>query len=359
MKIVTIIGARPQFVKAAMVSKAVKEYNEKHNERVSEIIVHTGQHFDANMSDVFFNQMNIPKPEYDLGINSLGHGAMTGQMLEKIEKVLLEEEPNWVLVYGDTNSTIAGALAAKKLHIKVAHVEAGLRSFNNKMPEEINRVLTDRISDILFCPTETAVNNLRKEGSENVNYKVIKTGDIMLDAANVYKQYASKPKGVSDGKFILSTIHRAENTDSKEKLTAIFSALSKITSKEKVVLPLHPRTKSFIEKYGIQLDASIEIIEPVGYLEMIWLLSNCSMVITDSGGVQKEAYFFKKPCITIREETEWTELVEAGVNFLTGSNESLIVNTYNELKSKQLDFDTMLYGDGETRKLILNELISY
>lgn len=358
MKIVTIIGARPQFVKAAMVSRAIQEHNDKAEIKISEIIIHTGQHFDANMSDIFFNQMGIPKPHYDLGINSLTHGAMTGQMLESIEKVLIKENPNWVLVYGDTNSTIAGALAAKKMHIKVAHVEAGLRSFNMDMPEEINRILTDRISDILFCPTDTAIKNIANEGFETMGVKVVRTGDIMLDAANVYSKHASRPsevRGVSN--FVLVTLHRAENTDSKAKLTSIFSALSMIASTKNVILPLHPRTKQYMHKYDIELNPRINTIPPVGYLEMIWLLSNCSMVFTDSGGVQKEAYFFKKPCITMREETEWTELVKHNVNFLVGSDEAKIIKTFKDVSEKVLNFDTNLYGNGNTRELILNELM--
>nr|WP_298996098.1 UDP-N-acetylglucosamine 2-epimerase (non-hydrolyzing) [uncultured Allomuricauda sp.] len=358
MKIITIIGARPQFVKAAMVSKAIQEINGKAKTKISEIIVHTGQHFDSNMSDIFFNQMAIPKPHYDLGINSLTHGAMTGQMLENIEKVLKKENPDWVLVYGDTNSTIAGALAAKKMHIKVAHVEAGLRSFNMEMPEEINRILTDRISDILFCPTDTAIKNLVKEGFENMGVKIVRTGDIMLDAANFYRKYASKPSEVKEeSDFVLVTLHRAENTNSKAKLKGIFSALSKISSTKSIILPLHPRTKQYIDKYGIELNPKINTIPPMGYLEMIWLLSNCSMVITDSGGVQKEAYFFKKPCLTIREETEWTELVKSNVNFLVGSDESKILKTYQHASKKIFNFDTNLYGDGNTRALILEELM--
>lgn len=358
MKIVTIIGARPQFVKAAMVSKAIKDHNEEGKGKISEIIIHTGQHFDANMSDIFFNQMGIPKPDYDLGINSLTHGAMTGQMLEKIEKVLIKEKPDWVLVYGDTNSTIAGALAAKKIQIKVAHVEAGLRSFNMHMPEEVNRILTDRISDVLFCPTDTAMENLTAEGFENMHIKIVKTGDIMLDAAKVYSNYAVQPREALGTNFVLSTIHRAENTDSKEKLKNIFSALSKIASQKQVVLPLHPRTKHYIGKYNIELSPQIKIINPVGYLEMVWLLSNCCMVVTDSGGVQKEAYFFKKPCITVREETEWIELVEINVNFLTGSDENKILEAYHKVVTNTMNFDINLYGNGNTRETILKELLS-
>lgn len=360
MKIITIVGARPQFVKAAVVSRAIEEYNTKSNgEYIQELIVHTGQHFDENMSSVFFDQMNIPKPHYNLEINSLSHGAMTGKMLEKIEEVLLEEKPDWVLVYGDTNSTIAGALAARKLQIKVAHVEAGLRSFNMSMPEEINRILTDRISDILFCPTQNATANLKNEGYDTINIKQVQCGDVMYDAALYYINRSNRPEGVSsEDQFVLSTIHRQENTDDKDKLTSIFEALKEIAQHQRVILPLHPRTLKKLESFGINPGNNIQILEPVGYFEMIWLISNCSCVITDSGGLQKEAFFFKKPCITVREETEWVELLHNKVNFLTGSNRQKIIDMFNHINDASIDFSMNLYGKGDTGKLIVEELVS-
>lgn len=361
MKIITIVGARPQFVKAAVVSRAIEEFNSNNEgKEIQELIIHTGQHFDENMSSVFFEQMNIPKPHYNLEINSLSHGAMTGKMLEKIEAVLLDEKPDWVLVYGDTNSTIAGALAAKKLHIKVAHVEAGLRSFNMRMPEEINRILTDRISDILFCPTQTAIDNLKNEGYGTIDIKQVQCGDVMYDAALFYTDRSNHPNNVEDdAPFVLSTIHRQENTDDKEKLTSIFEALKQIAKEQKVILPLHPRTIKKLKNFGIEPDNNIQILEPVGYFEMIWLLSNCSCVITDSGGLQKEAFFFKKPCITVREETEWVELIHNKVNYLTGSNQQKIVDTFKHVNLVAIDFSMNLYGTGNTGSLIVEELYNF
>ncbi len=361
MKIITIVGARPQFVKAAVVSRAIEEHNSKNTDQsIQELIVHTGQHFDENMSEVFFEQMNIPKPHYNLEINSLSHGAMTGRMLEKIEEVLLEEKPDWVLVYGDTNSTIAGALAAKKLHIKVAHVEAGLRSFNMRMPEEINRILTDRISDILFCPTQTAIDNLKNEGYDALDIKQVQCGDVMYDAALFYTERNNRPENVNgDIPFVLSTIHRQENTDDKEKLTSIFEALKEIAQERKVILPLHPRTIKKLNGFGITPDENIQILEPVGYFEMIWLLANCNCVITDSGGLQKEAFFFEKPCITVREETEWVELIHNKVNFLTGSDKAKIIEAYQHVNEVTIDFSMNLYGSGNTGNLIVAELNNY
>lgn len=361
MKIITVIGARPQFVKAAVVSRAIIEYNKANKyQEIVEHIVHTGQHFDKNMSSIFFDQMGIPKPHYNLEINSLSHGAMTGKMLEKIEAVLLKEKPDWVLVYGDTNSTLAGALAAKKLHIKVAHVEAGLRSFNMDMPEEVNRILTDRISDILFCPTQTAMENLEKEGYANIKSDRIQCGDVMYDAALFYADRAFKPKGLEQtDDFVLSTIHRQENTDDPVKLTSIFGALGEIAEKQRVVLPLHPRTVKKLEEFNIVPTKNIQILDPVGYFEMIWLLSNCQMAITDSGGLQKEAFFFKKPCITIRDETEWVELIYNKVNFLTGSDKDKIIDTFNHIKEASIDFSMNLYGKGDTGHLIVKELTNF
>ena len=360
MKIITVVGARPQFVKAAVVSRAIADYNASKGTQITEKIVHTGQHFDENMSDVFFNQMKIPKPHYNLEINSLSHGAMTGKMLEKIEGVLQEEKPDWVLVYGDTNSTLAGALAAKKMHIKVAHVEAGLRSFNMKMPEEINRILTDRISDILFCPTDTAVKNLHTEGYQNLDIAITNCGDVMLDAAMYYSKWASKPEQVEDQDgFVLCTIHRQENTDVKEKISAIFDALASIAMQRNIILPLHPRTIKKLEEYQITPSENITILEPVGYFEMIWLLTNCSLVMTDSGGLQKEAFFFKKPCITLREETEWIELVNNGVNFLAGSDGELIKKHAAEIENKDINFEQNFYGTGKTGNTIVEELLKH
>ncbi len=351
MKIVTVVGARPQFIKAAVVSRAIAA-----TEGMEEIIVHTGQHFDTNMSDVFFEEMSIPKPQYNLNINGLGHGAMTGQMLEKIEEVLLKERPDWVLVYGDTNSTIAGALAAKKLHIKVAHVEAGLRSFNIDMPEEVNRILTDRISNILFCPTETAVNNLKKEGYDNIECSITNVGDVMQDAAIFYSAKAKKPENVIPDVFALCTVHRAENTDDPIRLINIFRGLEEISEKVPVVLPLHPRTKSKLTNLGFDFDKSkIRFINPVGYLEMVWLLKNCQFVLTDSGGLQKEAYFFSKPCITMRDETEWVELVEHGFNTLVGADSKRIVEEANKaMQNQDYDFSLRLYGNGDAGEKIID-----
>lgn len=354
MKIVTVIGARPQFIKAAVVSRAIAAHKD-----IKEVIVHTGQHFDANMSDIFFEEMCIPKPDYNLNVNGLGHGAMTGQMLEKIETVLLQEKPDWVLVYGDTNSTIAGALAAKKLHIKVGHVEAGLRSFNMDMPEEINRILTDRISDILFCPTETAVNNLKKEGYENINCRIVRNGDVMQDAAFFYAGRAVRPKADIPEEFVLCTVHRAENTDDPERLRNIFSALEEISKTCRVVLPLHPRTKGKLSAIGYDTNNShILFIEPVGYLEMVWLLKHCRLVMTDSGGLQKEAYFFNKYCITMRDETEWIELVNSGYNFLAGSDFQKITSLYNRLADKRdIPVKDSLYGNGNAGMIVVDNLI--
>jgi UDP-GlcNAc3NAcA epimerase len=353
MKLITIIGARPQFIKAAAVSREIAKHDD-----IKEIIVHTGQHFDANMSEIFFHQMQIPKPNYNLAINSLSHGAMTGRMIEKIEEVLLKEKPDWVLVYGDTNSTIAGSLAAKKLHIKVAHVEAGLRSFNRNMPEEINRILTDKISDILFCPTDTAVHNLQNEGiGKNSIARIVKCGDVMQDAAIFYSDLAQKPEIDLPEKFILSTIHRAENTDDSKRLTSIFNALSEISNEIPIILPLHPRTKKIISNSQFTTSNSkLIIIEPVGYLEMIYLLQNCEMVMTDSGGLQKEAYFFAKLCITLRDETEWVELVENGFNKLVGADKNKIIKAFNEMFLKKINFNKNLYGNGFASQKIINEL---
>jgi UDP-GlcNAc3NAcA epimerase len=356
MKIVTIIGARPQFIKAATVSREIKKHP-----NIKEVIIHTGQHFDANMSEVFFNEMQIPKPDYNLDINSLSHGAMTGRMLEGIEKVLIKEKPDWVLVYGDTNSTIAGALAAKKLSIKVAHVEAGLRSFNMEMPEEINRILTDRISDKLFCPTDTAIKNLKNEGFKNINAEIVNSGDVMYDAALFYSKFNKKSDKVENlisGKnFILCTIHREENTNNILNIKSIFEALIEISNETEIIIPLHPRTKKIIDNNNILISDRIKIIDPVGYFDMIYLLKNCSLVMTDSGGLQKEAYFFEKMCITLREETEWVELVENGSNYIVGANKLKIIETYKSNKSKEIDFVKNLYGDGQAARIIVGNII--
>jgi UDP-GlcNAc3NAcA epimerase len=356
MKILTIIGARPQFVKAAALSREIKKHAELH-----EIIVHTGQHFDENMSLIFFEEMEISKPHYNLNIHGLGHGAMTGQMLEGIEKIINIEKPDTVLVYGDTNSTIAGALAAKKLHVKVAHVEAGLRSFNMQMPEEINRILTDRISDWLFCPTDTAIKNLKNEGFDNFRTNIIKTGDVMEDAALFYTKRANEKSSILnqlslDGKkYILATIHRAENTDDITNLKNLIDTFNELSDDNNVVVPLHPRTKNIIDKH--KLETKFIITTPLGYFDMVVLIQNCELVITDSGGLQKEAFFFRKFCITTREQTEWIELIENGYNFIGSTKKNFIINKTIELLSKEFPPIINLYGNGEACKNICSELI--
>lgn len=358
MKILTIVGARPQFVKAAVLSRIIAN-----DQETSEILVHTGQHYDENMSDVFFDEMNITKPDYNLHIQSKLHGEMTGKMMAEIEKVVLLEKPDWILVYGDTNSTLAGALVAAKLHIKLAHVEAGLRSFNNQMPEEINRILTDRLSNILFCPTDYAIKNLEAEGYNNfTEKKIVKTGDIMLDASMYYSKREIQFTKTIPEIFALCTVHRAENTDSEEKLLTIFTSLNEIGVKNKVVFPLHPRTKSKLETIEPRYKTvfpNIVFLDPLGYLEMIWLLKNCKFVITDSGGLQKEAYFFRKMCLTLRDQTEWKELVDIGYNLLSKIDKTEIVAKANEILNTKQDFETVLYGDGKAGELILEKLKNY
>ena len=339
MKVLTVLGARPQFIKAGTVSREFKKQG------IAEVIVHTGQHFDHNMSQVFFDEMEIPQPNYNLGIHSLTHGAMTGRMLEEIEKVIIIEKPNLVLVYGDTNSTLAGALAAQKLSIPVAHVEAGLRSFNMAMPEEANRILTDRISTYLFCPTQVAVANLKKEGFGDFNCHVENVGDVMLDAALYYGKSSTEKSSIISslklgGSFALATIHRQENTDKHESLRGIVDALNTINKTMQVVVPLHPRTQKIIGE--LKLKADFKVIPPVGYFDMVELLKNCSVVLTDSGGLQKEAFFFKKGCVTLRNETEWTELVDNGFNVLVGANKEAIVKGWETMMGKTYDFSINL-----------------
>ena len=351
-KIITVVGARPQFIKAATLSRQFKLLG------IEEKIIHTGQHFDANMSEIFFDEMEIPKPAYQLDIHGVSHGAMTGRMLEGIEKILMTEKPDGVLVYGDTNSTLAGALAAAKLHIPVIHVEAGLRSFNMEMPEEINRILTDRISNALFCPTDTAVNNLMREGFDNMPVQIIKNGDVMQDAA---MYYAAKAQLKSDiirkaglNKFVLATIHRQENTDNPENLKNIIEGLNAIHKEIPVVVPMHPRTRNILAQ-NYQLP-DFTIIDPVGYFDMIMLLKSCEMVITDSGGVQKEAFFFAKHCITLREQTEWVELVDKGYNLLVGSDIDKLRDAFDFFRNKQSDFSIDLYGNGKAAEMAAAEI---
>lgn len=351
MKLLTILGARPQFIKAGSVSREIAKHP-----HIKELIVHTGQHYDANMSDIFFEEMNISKPDYYLGIGGKSHGAMTGQMMEKIEEIAKIEKPDWIVVYGDTDSTLAGAITASKLHIKLAHIEAGLRSFNMQMPEEINRILTDRVSNLLFCPTETAIINLQNEGFGAFNCSIIKSGDVMLDGALYYRNLAKKPSIAIENEFILCTVHRAENTDDIDRLVSIIDALNEISQERQIIFPLHPRTKKAIDEHGITL--RFTPIEPVGYLEMVWLIDHCSMVLTDSGGLQKEAFFFQKHCVTLRDETEWVELIQGGFNTLSGSNSENIVRAYREMKNRTSDFSCKLYGDGQASRIIVESLLS-
>lgn len=352
-KLVSVVGARPQFIKAAAVSRAIAA-----TEAIREVIVHTGQHFDENMSQVFFDQMSIPRPTYNLGIHSLSHGAMTGSMLAAIERVLLRERPDRLMVYGDTNSTLAGALAASKLGIPVAHVEAGLRSFNMAMPEEINRIVTDRISNLLFCPSQVAASNLIQEGFDHFAARVVITGDVMIDALMLFREKAIPPSGLQlPDEFAVVTIHRAENTDHAGNMANLLAAVGQVAETLPVLFPVHPRTGAIMKEQGLwPLPGRVIVTEPLGYLEMLYLLDRCTMVFTDSGGMQKEAYFFGKPCITLREETEWTELVDAGYNRICGSSPETILAAYNHFESATISFQPGLYGDGQASKRIAEAL---
>lgn len=373
IKVLTLVGARPQFIKAAPVSRELRKENK-------EILVHTGQHYDDNMSAVFFDELNIPKPDYNLGVGSASHGKQTADMLVSIEKLILNEEPDWIIVYGDTNSTIAGSLAASKLNIPIMHIEAGLRSYNKKMPEEVNRILTDNISTILSCPTKTAVKNLIDEGFNNV-YKngellededdkkiefntnkplVINTGDVMYDAVLYNRKLAENQSDIlnefnlKSADYYLATVHRAENTDNKNHIKNIFDKFIELP--KKVILPIHPRTKNKLKEYELEYlldNKNIRIIDPVGYLDMISLVSNADKVLTDSGGVQKEAFMLGTPCITLRDETEWVETVEYGRNILVGLGASELdmdveFNKDNNYKSP--------YGNGNAAQKIVSLL---
>jgi len=391
MKIFTIVGARPQFIKAAAVSRAIAAHNIISGDIkacVQEVLVHTGQHFDDNMSNIFFSELGINKPAYHLGIHGCGHGEMTGRMLIGIEKVLLEQKPDIVLVYGDTNSTLAGALAAVKLHVPIAHVEAGLRSFNMIMPEEINRILTDRLSTMLFCPTDTAVMNLLREGLCQSSYLhasdvmqripcmepfVCNVGDVMYDVSLYYGAQVketsgilgtlSKSNGLKPGSYCLATIHRAENTDNPERLRNIFAALCEFSKDVPVVIPLHPRTRKILESLdpgiaGIDTGTLI-IIEPVGYLDMVQLEKFAALIATDSGGVQKEAFFYGVPCVTLRDETEWVELVDSGWNCLAppADKDQILSSLQSSIGSRGLDVKP--FGTGDASDQIVTHLLSH
>ncbi len=344
MKLATIVGARPQFIKAATVSRAIGE-----KPAIREVLIHTGQHYDANMSKVFFDELHLPHPDYNLGIGGGHHGEQTGQMLIEIEKVLLHEKPDGVLVYGDTNSTLAGALAAAKLHIPLAHVEAGLRSFNKKMPEEQNRIVTDHLADLLFAPTKTATDNLLHEGRPPANIHTV--GDVMYDAVLYYAALAANSTvlqrhGLNEKNYVLATIHRAENTDDPATLEKIMHDLTRLANEIPVVLPLHPRTRKMLAAIeGNPGHARITFIDPVGYLDMLMLEKNARLVITDSGGVQKEAYFHGVPCLTMRNETEWVELVRQGYNRLFRPGDDIIA-AYEAMQATAITTST-LYGTGD------------
>jgi len=357
LKIFTIVGTRPQFIKAAAVSRVI---NEKYIGKIEESIVHTGQHHDDNMSLVFFNELNIPRPKYNLGISGGSHGVMTGRMLEAIENLLLSQRPDWVLVYGDTNSTLAGALAAVKAHIPVAHIEAGLRSFNRCMPEEINRIVTDRVSTLLFCPTERAVALLQGEG---IIEGVHNIGDVMYDISLFYREHARKHSkcleqlGLQEGVFALVTCHRAENTDDPKRLTEIVAAIGRIADNFPVVFPIHPRTHKLLNDYGItHLLGSTRILEPLSFLDMMALGQAAKVILTDSGGLQKEAFFYGVPCITMRDETEWMETVITGANVLVGSSAEKIFSAYIQASMRNTVETGKPYGDGNAAGKIVSIL---
>jgi UDP-GlcNAc3NAcA epimerase len=354
MKIFSIVGARPQFIKVAALHRAIKKHK-----KLQHYILHTGQHYDYKLSGIFFKELEIPKPAYHLNLDEGISASSTECMQKEIEEILADEKPDLVTVLGDTNSTLAGALAAKNTKIKLAHIEAGLRSFNISMPEEFNRIQTDKLSDILFCPTTQSVNNLNQE-CLNINAKIILSGDIMLDAFNYYagKLKAKKQTTEHLKNFILCTLHRESLVQSPKKIVEVIKALNDINKKFPILLPSHPRLKNFISTLGLQIDFTI--MEPVGYLEMITLLKACSLVITDSGGLQKEAYFSEKMCLTLREETEWTELVKAGVNFIAGdSSAENIISCFEKAVAAKENFNEKFYGNGNAAEIIVDEIEKY
>ena len=349
-RIVTIIGARPQIIKAAAVSRAVQAH---FSSQIEEHILHTGQHYDSNMSEVFFRELGVPEPMYNLHVGSASHGVQTARMIEGIEAVLMQTHYDGVLVYGDTNSTLAAAVAASKLQVPIFHVEAGLRSFNMSMPEEINRIVCDRLSSLLFAPTTTAVRNLEAEG---MTKGVVLSGDVMYDNSLYFCKTACGCK--TDRPFVLATVHRPANTDNEEHLRSIVRALQDIAKTGMdVVVPLHPRTKKRIEDLRLNTD-DLRIIEPASFLEMIALEKNASVVLTDSGGVQKEAFFYGTPCVILRPETEWVEIVEAGAGILADADYERIMAAYEQLVNKPVDFSP-LYGDGHASEKILEEIVRY
>jgi len=354
MKVLTVVGARPQFIKAAPVSRALRLAN------ITEFLVHTGQHYDRQMSDVFFAELGIPAPDLNLNVGSGNHAAQTGAMLAGLERTILEQKPDWVLVYGDTNSTLAGALAAAKLHVPVAHVEAGLRSFNRRMPEEINRVVADALATILFVPTEAGRQNLLREGV--AEDRICWTGDVMFDAMLMFREHAARPScaldhlGLRNTPFVLATVHRAENTDDPARLKAIIEGLRAVAATVRVILPLHPRTRARLEELPQLETEPLEIIEPVGFVDMIGLEMAAQVIATDSGGVQKEAFFHSVPCVTLRGETEWTELVELGWNRLVPAlGADTIARTILAARGVK-GRAAMPYGDGHASKRIANTL---
>jgi UDP-GlcNAc3NAcA epimerase len=351
-KIITILGARPQFIKAAMVSRELEK-----EDQLKEIIVHTGQHYDINMSEVFFQEMGIPEPVYNLGVSGGGHGLMTGRMMVEIEEVLLKEKPDLTLLYGDTNSTLAGALVSRKLNIPVAHVEGGLRNFDMTIPEDVNRIVTDRLSDIIFCPTELAMENLHKEGFDTFPCRIIKTGDLMFDAVRYYAAHIVNDKSDESG-YILCTIHRAHNTTAPG-IHETFAALNEIAASEQIIFPVHPRTKKAIEQYRITLHPNIKTIEPQGYLSMVKLLNNSTVVITDSGGLQKEAYALGKKSLQLMDYTPWEELITNGFSVVTEISKKEILDNWSKVKGMQPDFSINLYGDGHTNRQIVNALVQF
>lgn len=345
IKILTVVGARPQFIKAAAVSKIISQ-----TKNLDEIIVHTGQHYDKNISEVFFDQLNISKPKFIMSLKNRSHSKMTAEIMSKLEDIVLAQKPDCIMVYGDTNSTLAGALVASKALIPLAHIEAGLRSFNKNMPEEVNRILVDHVSTFLFCPSLQACNNLAQE---NIRNGVHLVGDVMLDVAMLYRNKIKGHKGHKK-EFALCTVHRQENTDNKNNLINIFSSLIEIAKEIEVIIPLHPRTKKMLEKFNIPTHG-LEILEPVGYLEMLEFLDQCKMVLTDSGGLQKEAYLFKKPLLILREETEWTELIENNCALLGGSKKESIMKAFKKLASLTFS-DQNLYGNGDASAKIVEIL---